>query len=120
MDFEEDNQLFIHHLSSVDRIADVSVNDSSVVDFVFNDTGKPCWDGGIPRYNRVESSEFTYTNNALNKITIAANGTDSGPIVHALKIVNPGLTLIKDLSRKAITQNECKISINNGFLVFSM
>ena len=27
VDFEADNQLFIHHLSSVDRIADVTVND---------------------------------------------------------------------------------------------
>ena len=26
------------------------------------------------------------------------------------------MTLIKDLSRKALTKNECKISINNGFL----
>ena len=116
VDFEVDNQLFIHHLSSVDRIADVTVNEISVNDFVFNDTGKPCWDGGSPRYNMVESSEFTYTKNASNRITIAANGNDSGPIVHAVKIVNPGLTLIKDLSRKALTKNECKISINNGFL----
>ena len=116
IDFEENNQLFIHHLSSVDRIADVTVNERSVYDFVFKDTGKPCWDSGSPRYNMVESSEFTYTNNALNRITIKANGTDSGPIVHAVKIVNPGLTLIKDLSRKALTKNECKISINNGFL----
>ena len=83
---------------------------------MFNDTGKPCWDGGSPRYNMVESSEFTYTNNALNKITIAANGTDSGPIVHAVKIVNPGLTLIKDLSNNDATNKECKISTNNEFL----
>ena len=119
VDFEENNQLFLHHLSDVDRIADVSVNNSSVNDFVFNDTGKPCSDGGSPRYNMVESSEFTYTKNASNRITIAANGNDPGPTVHAVKIVNPGLTLIKDLSRKALTKNECKILINNEFLAFN-
>ena len=58
VDFEVDNQLFIHHISSVDRIADVTVNEISVNDFVFNDTGKPCWDGGSPRYNMVESSSL--------------------------------------------------------------
>ena len=119
VDFEENNQLFLHHLSDVDRIADVSVNNSSVNDFVFNDTGKPCWDGGSPRYNRVDSSEFTYTNDNLNTVTIEANGEDIGPIVHALKIVHPGLTLLKDLSHKTLAKDECKISISNEFLVFN-
>ena len=42
----------------------------SVNDFVFNDTGKLV--GMAFQEAIVESSEFTYTNNALNKITIAA------------------------------------------------
>lgn len=118
VNFEENNQLFVHHLSDVDRIADVTVNESSVFDFVFNDSGKPCWDGGSPRYNLVTSSEFTYTNNALNKITIAANGTVTGPIVHAVKIVNPGLTLLKDLSLSKSANLNCHIIQKQQFLKF--